>query len=375
MDKKTKDNLKKLLFIASYCETLGFNNGNWEFNNFGTKNYFIGNPVDFALISSFILDHYNYLGGKNIDISKWNASDDTILLLATTRALNNEETQGKTNYIKELLKVKKYLFEDERVSGINTLDMLKVIEKNKESKDSKDNLYPSYNEKGGGNGAAIRTAPIGFVYNDEKSIISESFINSIQTHNQILGYMGGITVALITHFAKKEINPYEWFDKLIELEKTIDKKLQEIIEKYSKSDYEKYKKNGYTFWNKIKDYNDYRVKKIKKRKYQDTKDRYEYLFKLLRPGNTGKKNVFLGASGLEVVILSYEAILLSCDPETKKINFDSLINYGVLHAGDNDSTGAIVGAWYGAYEKKFPDNIQVKQLEFYEELNKAVDVL
>jgi ADP-ribosylglycohydrolase len=372
MDKKTKDNLKKLLFIASYCETLGFNNSKWEFNNFGSKNYFIGNPIDFALISSFIVDHYNYLGGKNIDISKWNASDDTILLLATTRALNNEETLGETNYVKELLKVKKYLFEDERVSGINTLNMLKVIEKNK---DSKNNLYLNYNEKGGGNGAAIRTAPIGIAFSDEKTIIRESFMNSIQTHNQILGYMGGISVALITYFANKEINPYEWFDKLIELEKIIDKKLQEIIEKNSESDYEKYKKNGYTFWNKIKDYNDYRVKKIKKRNYQDTKDRYEYLFKLLRPGNTGKKDVFLGASGLEVVILSYEAILLSCNPETKKINFDSLINYGVLHAGDNDSTGAIVGAWYGAYKKKIPDNIQVKQLEFYEELNKAVDVL
>ena len=53
---------------------------------------------------------------------------------------------------------------------------------------------------------------------------------------------------------------------------------------------------------------------------------------------------------------------------------DSLIFYSTLHFGDNDSTGAIVGSWYGAiYGFDQFDQEKLKQLEFYEEIDSLVN--
>ena len=79
-----KDKIKGSILLSSYFETIGFYNGKWEFN----YNQELNN-INKALSTTFlIINEYHSLGGfKNIDITKWNASDDTILLLATGKAL------------------------------------------------------------------------------------------------------------------------------------------------------------------------------------------------------------------------------------------------------------------------------------------------
>eukprot|EP00479_Gromia_sphaerica_P010471 TRINITY_DN4820_c0_g1_i2.p1 TRINITY_DN4820_c0_g1~~TRINITY_DN4820_c0_g1_i2.p1 ORF type:complete len:150 (-),score=21.82 TRINITY_DN4820_c0_g1_i2:211-660(-) len=49
-----------------------------------------------------------------------------------------------------------------------------------------------------------------------------------------------------------------------------------------------------------------------------------------------------GASGHDSVIIAYDA-LLGCDGD-----WNELCKRGVLHGGDNDSTGTIAAAWFGA---------------------------
>ena len=56
-----------------------------------------------------------------------------------------------------------------------------------------------------------------------------------------------------------------------------------------------------------------------------------------------------------------------------EFNWYTLFFNNVFFFGDNDSIGAISGAWYGAYLgiDKFPLD-KIKNLEFYQELKKNV---
>lgn len=356
IDLKKKNKLINLMITASYGDTIGFKNGEWEFNfdmNLQTLD-------QFYIATNTILENYIFLGGNKINISNLNASDDTILLLATLKGIKIND------YRLGLLEYKKLLEQDKRFSGINTLYQLDWITKNK-------NKYVPYNEKAGGNGAAIRTAPIGIIYDDINQVIFQSIDNSIQTHNQVLGFLGGMATACITSFAKNKIKPTKWFDELIKLEDM--KKIDFIIENSKYPDVEKYTLGKDSFWNKIRDYHEFRIPKILKKTFEKNIDRYRYLLRLLRPNYLNSRFVHLGASGIEAIILSYEAILLSYNEQNDEIDFDKLIYYGMLHFGDNDSTGVIVGAWYGAYHNKIPTNIQSDKLEFIKQIKKNISEL
>ena len=82
MTNNNHEKIKASLVIASYLDTLGFKNGQWEFN-FNTS---INNLKHANLIQNEIVHHFFALGGYQINISKWYASDDTILMIATKKA-------------------------------------------------------------------------------------------------------------------------------------------------------------------------------------------------------------------------------------------------------------------------------------------------
>lgn len=354
-DDKNKLLLRQVIITSSYCETLGFNNGKWEFN----FDVIMKDINDFIFINYTIYDQYRTLGGKNINIKKWNASDDTILLLSTIKGIIDK------NYRLGLIKYIEPLKNDKRISGVTTIKSIVWINNNPTKE------LP-YTNNAGGNGAAIRTAPIGILFTDIQQIIIHSFANSILTHNQVLGFLGGISSAIITFFAKNNVKPENWFKELIKLEPLIDKIIN--ISNYDFKD--QYNQQKFTFWDKIKDYNEFRLPKIlNKNIYQKTYTRYQSLLRIVRPNYKKSKNHNLGGSGLEAIILSYEFFILSIIPNTHDIDFDNLIYHGVLHFGDNDSTGAIVGAWYAAYHKNIPDFIKTEQLEFIKDIDKIINKL
>ena len=53
-------------------------------------------------------------------------------------------------------------------------------------------------------------------------------------------------------------------------------------------------------------------------------------------------NRWPGSNGLDSVLIAYDA-LLGCNG-----NWEELCLRGVLHKGDNDSTGCLAAAWFGA---------------------------
>jgi len=83
----------------------------------------------------------------------------------------------------------------------------------------------------------------------------------------------------------------------------------------------------------------------------------------------------MGMNGLEAVIIAYDNLLLSTVSDNLEFNWYTLFFNNVFFFGDNDSIGAISGAWYGALLgiDKFPLN-KIKELEFYKELKKSVDL-
>jgi ADP-ribosylarginine hydrolase len=370
------EKLEAAMMISSYLETIGFYNGQWEFNyNKQAKN------ITEALIVNFtIINHYMSMGGFNyLDISNWKSSDDTLLLIATLSALidGGDENDFINNYIK----ICNELNEKIRFSGIQTLKSLSYLKKiTQKKKDTYLDLIP-FDDLMSGNGAAIRTGPIGIFYaNNEDEIIKKSIIASRLTHNIPIGYLGGLVSALFSSYAFNNIDSYEWINKLLKLVET-----KKIINYINSTDignkHDKEIEEYFSIWYKYKEerYNDV-INFKSKGTFIYPKERLEAMSKYI-PQTFFKKNeneawYLLGASGLDSVIYAYDAFLMSLIDKKKNIyNPESLIFYSALHIGDSDSTGAIAGFWYGAllgYDGF--DKNKLEKLEFYNKLSKLSSI-
>ena len=367
-----EEKIEASLMFASYFETLGFKNGLWEFN----YNYKISTFDNYNFILNTIMYHFTILGGSsNISIKNWFSSDDTILILATAQALLLNDTI-ENKYIKKYVDYYDKLIDSKRVSGLNTLYMIDLLKKG-----YKLNNLPNKNNMGG-NGAAMRTGPIGlYYYNNYEKVIEESIISSRLTHNYYLGFMGGVITALFTAFAMNNIKPWKWIDELFNN--------YDIIKKYYPDSHNIEDLNKYMdYWKK---YNELIVRKIKNKNSIDMfiypKFRISYLLsfypdkKINNNNNNLNKLNFdwskIGSTGLDVCIYAYDCLLLSMytpnslllDFDNIKYNINTFITLVCIHPGDNDTTAAIGGTWYGALNgfDNFDKN-RFLELEFYNEL-------
>jgi ADP-ribosylarginine hydrolase len=368
-----KNKVEGCLYIASFLETFGYFNSKWEFN--------YGNKIDTInegnIMNYFFIYHYTMLGGiDKIDITTLNSSDDTILLLATCEAVNNGG--GEINYINSYLKYYELLKDNKRSSGNATLSSLEKIRLTKSIKSIE------YSTSHGGNGCAIRTAPIGLkYYEDYDKVCEEALIASLVTHNYPIGYLGGIISALFTAYAINNINPFEWSKNLIKLYKK--NFFIKLISKYSKKNVEIEINDYFLWWEK---YNELRLSKMKYRNlpiFINPKNKFEDLLNYtpIKYHNKMRGYENIGMTGLESVIIAYDNLLLSTIPDNKnnlninnpEFNWYTLFFNNVFFFGDNDSIGAISGAWYGALLgiDKFPLD-KIKELEFYQELKKNIEL-
>ena len=120
MDEK----IEASIMLASYFETLGFKNSQWEFN-YSAK---ITSLNEYMVLWNTMLHHYTILGGSTqINIKNWDSSDDTILIMATIEALLNHTKNIEDKYIQKYIKYYDLLNETIRVSGLTTIDMIKIL--------------------------------------------------------------------------------------------------------------------------------------------------------------------------------------------------------------------------------------------------------
>lgn len=363
------EKVKASIFLLSYFDTLGFKNMEWEFNfNINIKN------VETAILATAEIMHQFFsLGGfSDIDLSDWNCSDDTIMAIATGIAClkGGSEKDYIDEYIKILIRLKDI---EKRGSGINTLNTLEKIKRLQKI----DKL--EYDDHAGGNGAAMRTSIIGLIYykeEDLEKLISNSIIAGRVTHNYSLGFLGGLVTALFTSYAVRNIPIWDWVDNLLEIYEN------KIIDKYMKKTniYEEYQKDKEFFFDKWYEYREQILTDFKN--YGKIDQTFSNRIKSLLKYNQIYNNRYsqFGASGISVLIVAYDALLmgyggnklpLNLESKDLKFSVESLMFFSTLHFGDNDTTGAIAGAWYGAFFgfKKF-DQEKINQLELKNELEK-----
>ena len=379
---KQKEKISASLVLGSYLDTLGFFNGIWEFN-YDTK---IHSFKDALAINYNILHNFYALGGHNIDLSNMKSSDDTIMMIATANACI--KGGALKDFINEYLNILPLLEEKTRLSGITTLQSLRILDK------TKDPNKIIYSSNMGGNGAAMRTHYIGIHYKDINKIIDISIMASRLTHNYPLGFLGGMTTALFTHYAINDINPWEWTSKMLKLEES--GLIDSIVKKQLNSnDYKEYLKDKEEYWLSWKRYDEFRTTRfaIKIGEFVDSYERYNDLYKIIYNISIDKndKNIpyaRLGASGNAATIIALDGLLLSInpiDPTTDidlnkpnelKYNWESLVFFTTLHFGDNDTTGAIAGMWFGALRGYDEVNKNVSKiinmLEFKKQIKKII---
>jgi ADP-ribosylglycohydrolase len=363
---KIKNKIFNCLLLSTICDIYGFFNGIVEFN----FNFDFVSEDHISYINNNII--YYYFTHKNkFWLKKFHVSDDTLLLFATTKALLNGG--GENNYVKEYYKLYKDIDfnNDIRKYGNNTKKSLILLHKFLKS-NKKNLLFSSVlksSKKMGGNGCAIRTATIGILYNDINKIITESFIASRVTHNYPIGYLGGIVSALFTNYAFNNIEPKEWINKLLILFE--NNTIINIINTFDNLG-NNYKNFIDDYYYLLLKYKDTLYKKISNNYYDyDNVDRMKKLATFNPNYNNNFNFAHFGSTGIDSIIYAYDAFLIIWNnPQYfyTNISIESIIYFGSLHCGDSDSTGAILGAWSGAYF----GNYKIKDYEYNEKYNDII---
>tara|TARA_B110000908_G_C10254109_1_gene454141 strand:+ start:1150 stop:2298 length:1149 start_codon:yes stop_codon:yes gene_type:complete len=372
-----EDRILATLILGSYLDTIGFNNGMYEFNfNRGKITSF----TDAIYINNMILTDFMYKGGfENVDIKQLNASDDTIMMLYTGNAILKKKVTFN-DYRESFNESYKYMAnESKRGSGIRTLKSLKNLQKCGDPK-----IIFKFQSNGGGNGAAMRASVIGIRFRKNlNELIEQSILAGKMTHTHPYGYLGSVAVAYFIKCALDGMIYFKWIRSFLDLYDIIYKKSN--VTEEEEEDFNLFFTKLEEFHINIKDLLDddipkgyYRINKIDK------------LLKMkLEPAFNGSNYEKFGSTGLGVVIASLYFLFLSIKPK-KSVSYKKGEKYNVmgltmkdmeidwrflfinssLNFGDNDTIGIICGNLYGALVgfKNLP-KINFKNLEFYQELS------
>jgi ADP-ribosylglycohydrolase len=358
--------IRASVLLHALGDTMGFGNGMIEFNH---QRLNVTSTYTLELLYEFIENG----GITGIDLTGWKVSDDTLLNMAVIRSfLTNFKTiyELGNNLKKEFLKVNDQFDKelDIRIPGVTTrlsMDMLK--------KGTEWDKIP-YGKDSGGSGASMRTPCIGLMYygsDNLEKLLKYSIESSRITHNNAVGYLGGLTSALFTAYAMEKREPRTWAPRLIKLLKS------GIIDKYiaETRDYDQYNEDKHDFisqWEHyITDKFDSDGKIIVRKSHRNLVYRGNYYASNFgrermnsKYGHKGKISGFIGGGGDDSVIIAYDCLL---DAEN---SWEKLVIYAMLHIGDTDTTGCIAGAWYGAYYgmDNVPNHL-LNNLEYKNELN------
>jgi ADP-ribosylglycohydrolase len=348
-----RDKVYYNLMLHALGDTIGYNNGRWEF---------------LKSTQEIIMQFINYGGITGIDITTWKVSDDTIMNLALFRVLlDNFKTIDEFGDLlaKEFLKIEKKM--EDIHPGKRTSDSLRIIRQGTNWKNI------PYDENAKGNGAAMRTQPIGLFYPgnfNRYTLIALSVEASRITHNSSIGILSGFTSALFTAFCVEALPLFLWIKNLlIYLKSNI---IDEYLKKSRPEQYNifiEYKNEYIGIWEKYFQLRFRHTDSIEGIKRDPVLSnlfgRIPYL------NNRFPRTGQIGSCGDTAIIFAYDA-LLECEGSLEKI-----IYYSCLHEGDSDTVGALALGWFGAYYGTSLNtnltNDLIKNIEVYNEIKELTN--
>lgn len=346
--KKINEKYEACLILHALGDTIGFKNGDWEFNN--------GLTVDSNYSNDLLYEFINLGGINDINLEGWIVSDDTIMHMETCKGLleeMNDPNKFGTLLTKKYIECMKNMAN--RLPGIKTVENLSLLNKGLE-------WYKlPYDYMAGGSGASMRTSCIGLAFykeNELDKLISFSIEAGRITHNSVIGYMGGLISALFTSYAVRNIRVEEWIFLLIKLFES--NKIDDYIK--NTRGYDDYVKDKIEFIGFFQKYIALRFKGKflnNDMSMRIPKIRTEFFYEHFGL----KPNLLPGFLGHDSILVAYDALVSSNG------NWETLVVYSMIHAGDSDSTGCIAASWFGALYgfKNIPDN-NLKFLEYKKEL-------
>lgn len=342
------------MILAAVGDAMGYKNGKWEFCFDGEK----------------IHSEVEKLGGiEKLHIAKpdFIVSDDTVLLLSTAEGLVKESNSALDKLYSEIaFRYKNDFAKDmqNRAGGLTTASSCFQLNPQRPK-----GWHINFNPRGGGCGGAMRSMCIGLRYPDIfdvqclELLIQVSVESGRMTHNHPTGYLGSFASALFGALAVNRIPLISWGKVLMSLLPSVQKY---IIQ--AGRDVELNLKNWDYFSGKWQDYLE--LRNLTSGEQEATfpesytvKER-DAFYKSLAFRSWG------GSSGHDAPMIAYDALLASGDDWVK------LCKHGMLHSGDNDSTGVISGFCFGAMygTDKVPEN-NYKKIEYKSRLEKAGECL
>ena len=331
------------MVLAGVGDALGYKNGEWEFCRSGLR----------------IHEHLEQLGGLDkivVNPRGWMVSDDTVMHIATAEALVSEWKGDREQLYSNIAEKYKKCMADMtgRAPGITCGEYVRKLRPGV----PKGYAIIEFNPRGGGCGAAMRSAPIGLLYwkpDEIKTLVAISIESGRMSHNHPTGFLGSLATALFVSYSVQGKPLKEWGAGLLA---TLDLAMEYVVE--AGRDVKENKENWSYFEGKWTEYLTLRgiLDGISEPKFPEVygvKERDEF-YRSVSFAGTG------GASGHDAPLIAYDALLSS-------ENWNELCLRSMLHGGDSDSTGIIAAACWGAMHgfKGVPEG-HYKKLEYIDRL-------
>lgn len=314
------------MVLGGVGDAIGYKNGEWEFCRSGAR----------------IHDQLHSLGGlENIHVEprKWMVSDDTVMQIATAEALLSKKWEGESDletlYL-QLAKEYKECMHDMagRGPGLTCTASAYMLKPS-----TPRGYHISFNPRGGGCGGAMRSAPIGLLYWSPEAIqtlVSVGVESGRITHNHPTGYLGALATALFVSYSIQRKPLREWGRGLLD---TLERAWQYVEDTGRDVEMNRkewpYFKEKWTAYLSLRGLLDGDSDPTFPESY-GVKER-DVFYKSVSFSGIG------GSSGHDAPMIAYDA-LLGCG-----WSWNELCLRGMLHGGDSDSTGIIVGVCWGAW--------------------------